>query len=688
MHDIDLFFNNILFRYEAWLPMVIGSLLVLSIYFLIRCINGRNGTKYFYWSAVLLLCIVGRFYGVSTTAPISDESEQMLAALTVIRYNDYFGHVFVGTHGPLITMPIVFLHLLGIKITYVTVHILATIIQFLSGFIIYKILRELRLGSFAIAAVFPYFLFLAFALHPQLTTYNAELVTLPFPLFSLLQILHYRNNRRRSDLILAGISLGLVIYLKIQFLPHAFAVALVGFFVIWKEGNGLWRQLGIFCLAMLAPSVLLMTWALFDPTIPAYYQKIYAFQLEYLTTEAVGFLDKLGMFRYMLLAFIQNDSATILQGIFVPLVIGCTFAICTLWKSRQGKKSLEGVNAAILLILLAFSIYAVIAPGRAFPHYLLAAIPVIYLIYGYALYGISKHCPQSYILFFIIINSLPFCVASLTNDTLHSSAKISELRSFSNHFLDTLKRCTRNEQTLFVTNPYYGLYIAARSVSPLPGVAWLFDFDGKLTIDEDKFIEYMKSTPPEVFVDVLRDPEKGRLDKGFPRLAHLISARYTSIFSENNATIWCRNSPNLQIVGEGIPCSVNLNGFSDIETNANKSYSYRWTLGEEPTITFPADGQSLAITYRIISPLFDNDVEIVVNGVAVKKLLITKDANINDGEQEAVVVTSRQGINSLSFRLSHVNSGETVAVINEKRPLGVQFLFLEIQLNDGTRPIS
>lgn len=89
---------------------------------------------------------------------------------------------------------------------------------------------------------------------------------------------------------------------------------------------------------------------------------------------------------------------------------------------------------------------------------------------------------------------------------------------------------------------------------------------------------------------------------GFPQLAQFVAERYTPMFRENNAVIWCRRPEKLSFLDEIMPCSVTVAGLSGLETNAEKSYSYRWTIETEPTFTFPGDGRPVVITYRLLSP--------------------------------------------------------------------------------------
>ena len=688
MHDLTPFFGDILSRFENLLPALCLGLLGLAFVCAVARLSGRARWAWGFWCCAVLLALAGRLYMIPTPAPLSDESEQMLAALTVVRQGRYFGQVLIGTHGPLVTLPLVALYGLGLGVGYAATHVLTVALQVAVGILLYRIFLCFGIARLSALAVLPYFAYVAFALHPQLTTYNAEIVASIAPLFGLYALLRYRDARSLWLLAACGCSLGLVPHLKIQFLPHVFVLGLVAGVLVWREGRGRFGRLGLFAAGAALPSLALAAWGLFDPAIGAYYRKFYAWQAGYLSAEATTVWDKLNIFKYMIVRSLQDgaDGSFLLQGLFVPLATGLAVTGATLYrKGRARCFDRDFGDAAILLALLAFSLYAVIAPGRAFVHYLLAVIPVIFLLYGLALHGAAKACPRRFVAFFVFAGVVPLALASLAGTALHAQARKSELGVFSPAFLETLQRCTGQGRSLLVTNPQYGLYIAAQAVSPLPEVTGLFDFKGRLAVDRRDVLDRLATQAPDVLVDVPREAGAGSLARDFPELAGFVAQRYTPVFQEKEATIWCRMADRLSLLDRWLPCSVTADGFGDIETDTSRHYQYRWTVAPAPAITFAAAGETARLTVRLLSPLFEETVTLVFNGAPVRRMLVPRDADPRAAATVTVALPTVRGANTMRFELSRCNAGADKVLPGEDRLLGVQVLEATLAA-EGDRP--
>lgn len=685
MPDLTTICRDLLVCIEVFLPVLSLSFMAVAFFAAVNSRKKQPIWAWLFWISAPALCFAGRLYMLPTIAPLSDESEQMLAALTVLAHGKFFGQVFIGSHGPLVTLPLLGLHWLGVGINYLTVHILACGIQIGIGVLLWRIFVRMGLSDLSLLAVLPYFCIVAFALHPHLTTYNAEILGTVPVLLAFFLLLRYQDTGGLPALVLAGCCLGLLPHLKIQVLPPGFLIGLTGLLWIATGPGRRLIRIALFVGAVLLPSLVMAFASIWDPAIWHYYRKFALWQAGYLSGKAVGIAGKFYVFRYLVMEAVRNEAsvAFMLYGLFVPLLIGLPVTGMRLLAPKGlGAWDDTRTLAAILLLWLLAALYATIAPGRAFMHYLQILVPVVILLFGFALAEIARTCPHRFVALLVMVCIAPFALASVTNDALHTWAKKSELDVFSKQFLNTLRQCTDHGRTLFVTDPFYGLYGITGAASPLPELTGLFNYNGQLSVDPRAFLEAFRHEPPDVVVAIHRGRQGGDLQRDFLALATVIRQRYQEIRTEKNASLWCRKPERLSLLVAPLPCSVSTAGFGDVEHDTAKKFSYRWTVARTASLTLPSAGRVFHVALRLLSPLFPQTVTVLYNGVPVRKIDLPRSGD----PQKAVSCTLTLPVNAsdvtLTLALGKVNTGEDKVLPMETRFLGIQILAATFVFSD------
>ena len=124
-----------------------------------------------------------------------------------------------------------------------------------------------------------------------------------------------------------------------------------------------------------------------------------------------------------------------------------------------------------------------------------------------------------------------------------------------------------------------------------------------------------------------------------------------------------------------------LDGFGGAETGARGPM--RWSFGPEASIQFfvpvPEMRRELVLTYKLISPIPDQDLEVVFNGKVVSRLSsLPASPDWSRWYGESVTLAPQLGPNTLSFRVSRWNGHQGSIAPEDDRPLALMFQDLTI----------
>lgn len=674
---MELFFKDFVFKHGEILPALILTLCALSLGLAIQTLkSNRKCWKIAYCLFITALCVIGRSYMLATPFPLSDESEQIAAAYAVLKHGDFYGRVLVGTHGPIMTFILVGLNLLGMPLDSTCVHLFVVLLQICIGMMLIIIFYKIGLSRWSILASFPYFAFVAFSLYPELTTYNAEIVTSCFPLLSLYFLLVYKDSWKGISVFLSGFFLGFIPFLKIQFLPHAFVLIVFQFFFIVQGSRHRRRDLLLCFAGLAAPALAQIAYGFINPLVFIYYKHFATFQAGYLGKQSNSLIDKLLNIYYTLKIYagFDRDSNIFVNVFLVPISAIFAFTFYRIKKIFRMEHS-EDISTTILLISLCYAaIASAMFPGRPFIHYILACVPFVFCLYGYILFSSVNHCNELVLAFIFSVTALAYPVSSVFNDHGHLDAANSPVNRFSGDFLSSLRKCAACANGVFVTNPHYELYAVAKSSSPLKEVSAIFDFLGNIHRSKQYLLETLKESPPSVIVNTDEDNPKFSIENKFPELLQYLNKNYSQCSNSNNATLWRYIEPKFDIVNECTPCNIKLINFSNKEINTDKNYTYLWTTNKIATIFFQSRGESYIGSISMLSPLFNNVIDVLVNDNIVDTISLHKGDFPENAAHRVIEFSTLPGLNSIQLRIATINKDNDRVLPDETRLLGVQIL--------------
>lgn len=312
-----------------------------------------------------------------------DESQLIAQAITLAHENPldwlvFYGHVQSGSAGPILTYPLLLPHLLGFDINYASSRIVAMFLQWLSCIPLYLAVRLVSGETRARLATLPAIFCFSLGHSVDFVHYSSESTSVPLIAlgsYLLLRCLHTPRGRAPLSLFLLGLTLGAVPFSKLQAAIIALVIAALGYIVIALSRDGDIRE-KIKRIAFLTAG---------GVTIPLLYFAVFAIA---------------GVFEYFWSVYIVNNYHYKVRGdsffqIFLSYAgggkglepvdgpylffgVGAAFFVLVslaIWVGETGpRKERPWPSLAVAACVFAASLWAVAAPGRPFPHYILLAI--------------------------------------------------------------------------------------------------------------------------------------------------------------------------------------------------------------------------------------------------------------------------------------------------------------------------
>ncbi|MBI2496549.1 MAG: hypothetical protein HYV75_00980 [Opitutae bacterium] len=354
---------------------------------------GRHGHSPAIFAALLFgLLLSFRWPGLAADVQWlnPDESQMLSGAITYRHFGSLWGHVDGMSSGPLVSLPLVVPALLGLPIDYTTGRFMGLVLEWCTLVFLWLTLRHALGDRTARLLILPAACVLAFSTYPEFVQYSSEQAPLAYCTLALwLVVTAFTAGGKIASsarLAGAGVVLGLLVVAKLQLLPlgAVLGVTALTWCLVPGAGDRDARVRAAACLlgglAAAWTGLLLSLWwsgELRDFWLTHLLSNFhYSLQRDYPWSSFPGALFLLG----------EQDPAFVAFAGPALLLLGGMGA----WALLGPEVRRLAVLAAALFVA---SVYAVIAPGRLFPHYLLITVPFAALLLA-CLYGGLMHATR------------------------------------------------------------------------------------------------------------------------------------------------------------------------------------------------------------------------------------------------------------------------------------------------------
>lgn len=319
---------------------------------------------------LLLWLVLGRWDSVLYPLPLSaDEAQAGANALRILLYGYSWDAVDGHTAGPLNSILLAWPALLGKTVTLSSIRLTALLL--VSGFLsfTYLAIKQVSNAYVALCLTMPLAIFYGYTRHPDFLHYSSELL----PVF-LLSVAFYislkalRTGRSGAlgtgDILLAGLTLGMTPFAKLQAAPMVFVIILAMLWIISQQDQARARKLGTFVLAGLAPLLILMAPLIITGNLQDFYISYIKYARVYVKTP-------------LSLSDIQHllESHLILRHTFhfyIEVLALGTWLFLVRRQSRHAELIPALVYSATLTVAC---LLAIATPGWRFLHYMTLLLP-------------------------------------------------------------------------------------------------------------------------------------------------------------------------------------------------------------------------------------------------------------------------------------------------------------------------
>ncbi len=330
--------------------------------------------------SVLLLLLTVRWPYLTIGHELGpDESQQLAGALTLAKDPVYWKAVDGHTSGPanfyVLTLPA----WLGLPVDYTTGRAVALLLVFLTLAASHQLMRVLHGADFARLCLASPVLFLA--LVPEWEFLHVSSEHLPMALtacgaFSLAAATRCQASRRRLAWGFAGLCFGLLPWSKLQAAPFGVLGALVGSWVWWRNRaqSGARVDLALWSCGLLVPGLLFLAAVLLAGEWTTFLLSYVQGSRHYVGKGMTPWETTVELWR---IAWLSPSFMTLLLS--TVLLFMAAAVLVRMRRAGSGPLLLPAVLA------VGCTSFCLLAPGRAFQHYLLLALVPLILSLGAAL---------------------------------------------------------------------------------------------------------------------------------------------------------------------------------------------------------------------------------------------------------------------------------------------------------------
>lgn len=376
-------------RYHA--VATLGALLALALALAPWCagrLAHRLSRPFWFGFALLFALLAFRWPVVldNRQLPNPDESQMLAGALTLAHRPVFWLHVDGTTHGPLAQWPLTPLAWVYSTIDYTAARLFATLLAWGGLICTWLTLRHWTDERTARLGVLPALALLAFTIHFDFLQYSSEHV----PMFlnaaglALVATAFHRDGTliHRRRLLASGLVLGLVPWAKLQAVPVAGTVGLLAVWACLMQPAATWSARGrtVAALAALAlvPAVLILVYVAAHGIVAEFWQLYVVNNLFYAGGRWFGWTEAPKMF--LVIGAQAESFLAFFHPVAIVTLLGLPFAVAA------GRPSRRALGWSVLIV--AAALFAVMAPGRLFQHYLQLCMLPLALVFGATLGGV------------------------------------------------------------------------------------------------------------------------------------------------------------------------------------------------------------------------------------------------------------------------------------------------------------
>lgn len=361
----------------AWFCFGLTSLLALAPRF--EHVPGGASRKRWFVLATFLTLFAFRwptwFYRLDLNP---DEAQIVAGALTLDRFLLPWKHLDPTTHGPLCEYFLILISWLGAPFNYVSARILAALLQAGALLSVWAALRQFAAESSARLAIIPGLAFWCLTSWDDFLHYSSELpgiFLMAWGTYFLALMLSRPNPKWLSTAaaLAAGACLGAVPYAKLQSVPHAGLIGLIGITLVWNLAEN--RPSRARLLAGLVAGALLpsLVHSVYLTAFGQWHQFWFTYvvsAIDFLATGTHSFPDMPGRFLHF--------SAT--SPSFAWFFWG-SLGFALLYLRNPGQPAPLRLATKLAWLVLAMAWFTVIRSGREATHYLhLLVVPLTTLV--------------------------------------------------------------------------------------------------------------------------------------------------------------------------------------------------------------------------------------------------------------------------------------------------------------------
>lgn len=353
---------------------------------------------FFFGFLTLLLCRWDRLAGNELGF---DASQSIVAARTIQQDPRFWVSVDVGTHGPLVSLTQLFLPLFGLDIDYAGSRLLAVVISFVGLCCLFLVIRRLTDESTSRCVLLPSVFLVCGLRFADFVEYNGEypiilcmmlaVACLASAFFSEVQnsatptVGLVPEKHTVKMLLLAGIFIGLIPWAKVQGVPIAAVLFVLGVgasLFVNREAAGA-KETAVrcttFCFGAVLPTVLLLAWLLYNHAFGLMCDSYVGWNLAYARRNELSFISKFANVQDLLTEFAFKSS--LFHAWLQPIAMLSLYLTVRGLVNRNSGSRLPVVAVAAVAMLVV-CVLCVVVPGNRFDHYLMLLLFPLCLVYS------------------------------------------------------------------------------------------------------------------------------------------------------------------------------------------------------------------------------------------------------------------------------------------------------------------